>query len=397
MLVINIDNKDYNNMSKKSISFIFPGQGSQNINMGKFLYENYNEVKSLFNKVSDILKFDIRDILFSDINDDNLHKKSELLMNSIYTQIGIVLVSISTLYVIELLTETKCENFVNIVAGHSLGEYSALYANSCFSFNDIIEIVKKRGEIMSSFFQKQNTKYRMLALLDVSAPIKKQSNNSKFQNRRSKLFEYIQNKKKYNFCAKVKNASNSQDDYIEKEYIDDILDYIMYEGLTLSNCKYKICELALKNSPYQFVLGGDVETIRNVARLAYELGIRSLYLPIDGAFHLSILKNDAELFGNFLSKFNLSDFKIPIISNYTTNFIQKDELKDVLVKQIYNKVIWEDSMNLILKKSDIIIEIGPRKVLNNISTKYNMNSKLILSTDSFENIVNAVKIIRDQL
>lgn len=140
----------------KRIGFIFPGQGSQYVGMGKELYENYNEAKIIFDEANDVLAFDIKDIIFNG--------SEETLRQTQYTQPAIYTVSVAAYKV--LSSNFNIDPLNCFCAGHSLGEYSALNAAEVFSFNEGLKLVKARGEFIQKASEKVEGKMAAIIGLD---------------------------------------------------------------------------------------------------------------------------------------------------------------------------------------------------------------------------------------
>lgn len=296
-------------------AFIFPGQGAQYIGMAKDFCDHITESKEIFVKASNILGFDMQELCFIE---------NEKLNCTEYTQVAILTACISILKAIE---KENCK--VDITAGLSLGEYSALVANGVLPFEQAISLVRKRGLLMENEVPKG--KGGMSAVLGLD----------------SNIIEEI-----------CKNVSI---DYKEP------------------------VELANYNCPGQVVISGEINALLEATKKLKEAGARRvLELKVSGPFHSSMLKGAGEKLAKELEKNTFSNMNIPYVSNVTAKIIKDTEnIKDLLVKQVYSPVKWEQSVKTMLDNGvQNFVEIGPGKTL----------SGFIRKIDKTKNIINIEKL-----
>ena len=306
------------------IAFVFPGQGSQKIGMGKDLIENYPEAKILLNRANEALKeerVDIGKICFEG--------PEEELKNTVNAQPAILTIS-TILY--ELLRKNKIKP--SIVAGHSLGEYSALVASSAIKFEDAVKLVRKRGEYMQSATLAETGS--MLAIIG-----------------------------------------------LEKDEITKMCEKINDIG---------IVEIANHNSPTQIVVSGEIKALEKLSVMAKEKGARmAIPLKVSAPFHSSFMETAKDNLARYLEKVKINNPKIPISCNVNTGYINnKEEIKSALIKQMTHPVNWVDSM--IKMKSEGInyfIEVGPGKVLKGLIEQIIPESKVfsVFDSTSLQNVV----------
>ena len=281
-------------------TIVFPGQGSQFAKMTKDFYDNFSEAKETFHMIENITKINISDIIFND-NPAKLNQTQ-------FTQLSIFCSSISIFNVLK--SKVDLEKFdIYTMLGHSLGEYSALYASGILSIEECSLLLKKRGELMQNAYP-QN-KSGMAALIGMDCEI------------------------------------------IEKVIIDKKLDI----------------DIANDNSPMQIVVSGKMEDLDNSEIYFKEIGVKKfIKLNVSSAFHSKLMVNAENEMNEYIYKSNFNTSKFNIISNYTgklTNNI--NEIIENLSKQMSNRVRWVESINTLESLNENnIIEIGPGKVLSGL-------------------------------
>ena len=281
-------------------SYIFPGQGAQFVGMGLDLYEKSADAKALFEAANGILGFSITDIMFSGTDDDLKQTK--------VTQPAIFLHSV-------ILSKVLGKNFApQMVAGHSLGEFSALVANEALSFEDGLQLVAKRATAMQKACELQpGTMAAVLGLDD------------------SKVEE---------LCATV----------------DGIVTPANY------------------NCPGQLVISGELKAVETACEKMKEAGAkRALVLPVGGAFHSVLMKPAEEELATAIEQTAFHKPLCPVYQNVTTMAVSNEaNIKKNLIKQLTAPVKWTQSVQqMIADGATEFIEVGPGKVLQGLVKKIN--------------------------
>jgi len=284
-------------------AFIFPGQGSQFSGMAKELYENSHLAKELFNKANDILGFNITDIMFSGTDEELKQTK--------VTQPAIFLHSV-------ILSATMGDSFIpDMVAGHSLGEFSALVANKTLNFESALTLVSKRAIAMQKACELNPS--TMAAVLNLA------------------------------------------DDIIESICKD-----ISNEGHVVVAANY--------NCPGQLVISGSIEGI-NIAceRMKAAGAKRALVLPVGGAFHSPLMEPARVELESAIKATTFNQPICPIYQNVTAKAVSNpDEIKQNLILQLTAPVKWTQTMEqMILDGATSFTEVGPGKVLQGLIKKVN--------------------------
>lgn len=272
-------------------TIVFPGQGSQAVGMGKDLAEAVPECRALFDKANEILGYDLAQICFEG--------PQEELNKSNHAQLGIFVASAAAFKAMELKQPLEYD----ILAGHSLGEWTALYAAGVVSFEDAIKVLKARGEFMQAACEENPG--AMLAVMNVDG--------------------------------------------------DKLVEIAAEAG----------CYVANFNSLAQTVLSGTAESIDKAEELVKAAGAkRAVRLPVAGAFHSPLMQPAADKMNAFLADVELAEPSVPVLSNVTADVHEASGIRGNMVRQITSSVQWVSSIQkLMCEGVEEIVECGPGKVL----------------------------------
>ena len=283
----------------KKIAFLFPGQGSQSVGMGKELYENFATAKSVYDTADKTLGKSITTICFEGPEED--------LKQTVNTQPSIVTTSIAALEALK----SELNITPDFVAGHSLGEYCAMYAAGVMSLETTLKAIQKRADLMGAT--------------------------------------------KGGAMAAVLNATDEQ----------------LKAGLA-EGSKVGYVDVANYNSPVQVVITGDSDAVKATSDYLLANGVRRVVpLAVSGAFHSKYMENAGKEFAGFVSELALNDAKMPVITNVdATETLNADDFKSKMPRQISSSVHWTQTIQKMVQEGvDTFIEIGPGKVLAGLNKK----------------------------
>lgn len=292
-------------------AFLFAGQGAQKLGMARDLYDRYTIVKDTYDQANSILGYDIRELIDSD---------EEKLNQTRYTQPAILTTSVA---IYRLLTENGLTP--DMVAGLSLGEYSALVASGALSFEEALKLVAKRGEFM-----------------ETAAP---------------------------SGLGKMVAVMNT-----DPSLIEEVCKQASQKGI-VSPANY--------NTPSQIVIGGEVAAVDEAVASLKDRGVkRMIPLNVSGPFHTALLKEASDKLSEALEQVSFQSFKIPLIGNTEAKVMDEQSVKTLLARQVMEPVRFYESIetmkNLGLTR---VIEIGPGKVLSGFMKKIDKTIETLFVED----------------
>ena len=291
--------------------FVFPGQGSQLVGMGKKWHQTFPVAKNVFQEIDDVLEQNLSELIF--------HGNIEELTLTENAQPAIMAVSVAIARVIEAeLAGNPCK----YLAGHSLGEYSALCTAGSLTIAETAHLLKARGRAMQEAVKPGIGS--MVALLGTNI-----------------------------------------------ERITECLNKVDLQG---------VCQIANDNGGGQVIVSGNKFAVEEFLSYLRNNGIikRAVNLPVSAPFHCDLMRSAAKIMASKLNKVDLLDPSVPLISNVTADVVtQGYTIKNLLVQQIYSTVRWQDS---IIRAIELGVkefyEIGPGRVLTNLIKRINSNVKV---------------------
>ena len=292
-------------------AFLFAGQGAQKLGMARDLYDQYPIVKETFDQASRVLGYDLRDLIDQD---------EEKLNQTRYTQPAILTTSVA---IYRLLVEKGLQP--DMVAGLSLGEYSALVAAGSLDFEDAVALIAKRGQFMETAAPAGTGK--MVAVMNTDVALIEEA------------------------CEKAS----------DKGYVKP----------------------ANYNTPAQIVIGGDVAAVDAAVDYLKEAGAKRLIpLNVSGPFHTALLKPASEKLALELEKVDFRDFQVPLVGNTEAKVMETNQIKSLLARQVMEPVRFYESIDT-MKELGLtkVIEIGPGKVLSGFLKKIDKNIEALAVED----------------
>lgn len=309
-------------------AFIFPGQGSQLIGMGKDFYDNFKPAKETFQIVDEVLNRKLTDIIFNG--------PSEKLTLTTNAQPALMAVSMAIINTIKAETGKNLNSLCDYVAGHSLGEYSALCSTGSISLTDTAKLLHVRSTSMQEACPEGTG--AMAACINISL-----------------------------------------------QKLEEILEDIN---------KMNLCQIANDNIEGQIVISGKTAAIDHAISIIKDLGYKAIKLKVSAPFHCSLMKPAEEKMLVALDKAVINKPLIPVIQNYTAKpTLDPTEIKQNLILQICGRVRWRETLDL-FNQLDVthIVEIGAGSVLTNILKKINYPHKLsnISNLEELQNFLDSV-------
>lgn len=307
------------------LSMIFPGQGSHYIGMMSYFNVKNLIIKNTFNEASNILGYDLLKLI-------QYGEKKEL--NQTWkTQPALLSCSIAIyrLWINQGGEEPK------LIAGHSLGEYTALVCSKVINFTEAIKLVEYRGKLMHKYFPNNIGSMKVIIGLNHNLIIQ-----------------------------------------------------------ACKECSYKkIVEPVNFNSPEQVVISGHKEAVEKAGNICKKMGAKLiLELPVNIPAHSSLMKDISIKLKIKLEKIKFKKPKIPFVNNVDVKIENNPKLiKNALVRQIYSPVLWMDIINFISNKVKYFLEIGPNKILTNLSNKINKNI-ISIAINSEKNLLHTINKIK---
>lgn len=305
------------------LAFVFPGQGSQSVGMGQSLYNTSAAAKKVFDEADKVLGVEISKICFEG--------PEEVLKKTINTQPAILTTSIAALEAIK--EEVKI--VPDFVAGHSLGEYGALYKAGVLDFETAMKLIQKRAFEMNN--AAESTKGAMTAVIGM-----------------------------------------------DKDAILSVIEKI--DGVSVANY----------NSPAQIVITGEEQAVTKANEALKEAGAkRVIPLPVSGGFHSALMKEASEKFAEFSQTCTVNDAKIPVFTNVDAQITTKSEaFRAKMTEQIYSSVHWTQTVERMAEEGvDTFVEIGPGKVLSGLIKKINpaLNVHNVFDAETLKAVVEVLK------
>lgn len=291
-------------------AFIFPGQGAQSVGMGKDAFDAVPAARDLFLAADEQLGFPLSSIIFNGPDED--------LKQTVNTQPALLATSMAYL---EAIRGKGIEP--DYVAGHSLGEYSALVCAGVLSFEEAVSIVRARGEYMEAAVP--GGQGAMAAVLGA-----------------------------------------------DREALSELCKSITAEG--------HVVELANMNCPGQIVISGSAQGVAAAAERVKEAGgKRAIPLEVSGPFHSTLMKEAANRLADKLEQAAFNTPSVPVVANVTARPVEDAAaIRGLLVEQVYSPVLWHDSVEwMIAQGVDTFVEIGPGSVLSGLIKKIDKSVKVI--------------------
>lgn len=327
---------EHTDMTKpKRTILIFPGQGSQYVGMGREFFDEFDVVKDVYRRASDVLGYDITELSFKKHPFSKFMHRPDL-NKTIYTQPAVLTMSYACYRVLEqTCRERGLDLNISLLAGHSLGEYTALLVAEAMDFETTLSLVNKRAELMTEW-GKAYPGAGLMAIVKKGAELD--------QDR---------------ICA------------LSKDY-----------GVSMT----------LNNTKNQIVVGGSKRRLSDMADQLKEDGLRSTMLKVEGPFHTPIMKPAADKFNLRLKDYVIDFAAKPIMANVTSEaIVDPHHIRTELYKQIFNIVNWRGTIERIIRRRhNVFVEVGPKQVLSNMIKDID-SSVTRLNVENIDSLENTLK------